>query len=228
MTHPAPEGSEGLSQPKAESFVDWFNINSRLITIGAIVVGLIGLGYWIVVRTEANATINADKQLLVAKQSLQAGNAPLAETDLKKVYDKYAKKAAGAEAGLLLAQIRLEKGDYPGAVTLLKELSGKASTGPDAAAIAGLTGDALSQLDKHAEAAAEYERASGLTPLTNEKQFWQSKAGRAQLSAGKTAEARTIFNALAAQTDNEGLSTEARVRLGELSVGAGPAVVEKK
>ena len=218
MTHPISETGTASTQPKAESFLDWFHINSRWITIGAIVVAVVAFGVWFVQRKNLNEEISADRQLVVAKQSLQSGNAPLAEADLKKVADKYSDKAAGAEAGLLLAQVKFERGDYAGAVTSLRELSTKVTSGPNAASVRGLMGDALSQLDKPADAAAEYEKAAAATTMPNEKSLWQAKAARAYLAAGKTAEARKLFEILAAQSDNEAVSTEAHVRLGELSM----------
>ncbi|MEO8623366.1 MAG: hypothetical protein ABI625_19975 [bacterium] len=101
MTHPISE-TGAAAQPKAESFVDWFQINSRLVSIGAIVVVAIAFGVWFVQRTALNETISADKQLLTAKQSLNSGNAPLAEADLKKVADKYGDKPAGPRQRNLL------------------------------------------------------------------------------------------------------------------------------
>ncbi|MEO8334223.1 MAG: tetratricopeptide repeat protein [bacterium] len=218
MTHPISEPGTESSQPKAESFLDWFHINSRWITIGSIVVAVVAFGVWFVQRKNLNETISADRQLVVAKQSLQSGNSPLAEADLKKVADRYPDKAAGAEAGLLLAQVKFERGDYAGAATGLRELTTKVPTGPNAASIRGLLGDANAQLDKPADAAVEYEKAAAATAMQNEKSFWQSKAARAYLSAGKTAEAKKLFEVLATQTDNEAVSTEAHVRLGELAM----------
>lgn len=220
MTHPI-DGSIDV-QPKAESFVDWFNINSRWITIAAVVAGLGMFGYWFVERTAMNETINSDKQLLVAKQSLNSGNIPLAEADLKKVADKYGDKPAGAEAGMLLAQTRMDRGDYQGALTILVDLTKKVSSGPNAASVNGLRADALSQLDRYADAAANYEKAAELTIMPNEKGFWLTKAARAHMLNNQPAAARKILEGLAAQTDNPALSTEARVRLGELAAGAKP------
>ena len=220
MTHPI-DGSID-PQPRAESFVDWFNINSRWITIGAVAVGIGAFGYWFVERTKLNETINSDKQLLVAKQSLNSGNIPLAEADLKKVADKYADKPAGAEAGMLLAQTRMDRGDYQGALTILVDLAGKVTSGPNASSVQGLRADALSQLERYADAAASYEKAAELTNMPNEKGFWLTKAARAQMLGNKPDAARKILDGLAAQTENEALATEARVRLGELSAGAKP------
>lgn len=218
MTHPISETGTAASQPKAESFLDWFHINSRWITIGAIVVAVVAFGVWFVQRKNLNETISADRQLVVAKQSLQSGNVPLAEADLKKVADKYPDKSAGAEAGLLLAQVKFDRADYTGAAASLRDLSTKVPTGPNSASIIGLLGDALSQLAKPADAAVEYEKAAAATTMPNEKSFWQAKAARAYLTAGKTTEARKLFEVLAAQTQNEAISTEAHVRLGEIAM----------
>ncbi|MDQ2668100.1 MAG: tetratricopeptide repeat protein, partial [Gemmatimonadota bacterium] len=179
MTHPLSDGEATATQPRAESFVDWFHINSRLISVGAIVVVAIGFGMWFVQRTALNETISADKQLLTAKASLNSRNLPLAESDLKKVADKYPKRPAGVEAGLLLGQLRLEKGDYQGAASELEGLSSKVSSGPGASAIRGLLGDAKAQLSKPADAAVEYEKAATLAEGPGEKSFWRAKAARA-------------------------------------------------
>ncbi|MEP6731644.1 MAG: tetratricopeptide repeat protein [bacterium] len=222
MTHPISETGTPSSQPRAESFVDWFHVNSRWITIGAIAVAVALFVVWFVERTNLNETISADKQLTVAKQSLNAGNAPLAEADLKKVADKYGDKSAGAEAGMLLATLRIERGDYANALTGLRELSAKVGAGPNAAGIHGLMGDTQAQLEKPADAAVEYEKAAAATTMPNEKTFWQSKAARAYLGAGNTAAARKLYDSLAALTDNEAVATEAHVRLGEMATGGKP------
>jgi predicted negative regulator of RcsB-dependent stress response len=219
MTTPIIDPNDPVSQPKAESFVDWFHINSRAITIGAAVVVVAGFGAWFVQREKLNETINSDRQLMQAKQSLNSQNQALAESDLKKVVDKYGDRPAGLEAGLLLAQLKFEKGDFAGAAASLKDLSGKVGNGPSAAQVNGLLGDALSQQSKPAEAAAEYEKAAGATTMANEKNFWLSKAAAAYMTAQKIPEAKKLYEGLAAQSDNQALSTEAHLRLGELTLG---------
>lgn len=222
MTSPDTGSPTQVRQPKAESFLDWFHVNSRLVTAGAVIVLAAAAGAWYYQTAKTQKLQNADKQLLLAKQSLAPGNAnlPLAESDLKKVADRYAGTPAGTEAGMLLAQLKLEKGDNQGAVTYLQELTGKLSTGPNAAAVRGLLGDAYAQLDKPAEAAAEYEKAAGLTQMPNEKAFLLSKAGHAYMAAGKHQEARRVWEGLAANQDSPALAAEAKVRLGELVAGA--------
>lgn len=211
------------TEPKAESFLDWFRINTRIVTIAAVVVAAAVFGFWFYNRSNVLKAENADRRLLAAKQSLNSGNLPLAQSDLKKVADQYAGTSAGAEAGMLLAQVKLEQNDNQGAATTLRELAAKNETGPYATSIRALLGDALSQLGKPAEAAAEYERASTLTQAPNERALLLAKIGRAYTAAGNTAKAREAWEALANQSDAPSMATEARVRLGELlATGAKP------
>ena len=205
-----------VREPKAESFLDWFRINSRLVTAAAAVVIAVAFGVWFYNRSQVLKNENADKKLLAAKQSLTSGNVPLAQSDLKRVADQYPGTSAGAEAGMLLAQVRLDQGDNQGAVTALKALLEKNGSGPYTASIRSLLADAYVQLDKPADAAAEYERAALATTMPNERALLLAKIGRAYLAAGKKDKAREAWEALAAQQDNPQLAAEARVRLGEL------------
>jgi predicted negative regulator of RcsB-dependent stress response len=214
MTTPTMDAP--AEQPKAESFLDWFRINSRLVTIATVVVAAAAFGFWFYNRSAVLKAENADRKLLAAKQSLGSGNLPLAQSDLKKVADQYPSTSAGVEAGMLLAQTKLEQGDYQGAVTALKDLTAKNESGPYATPLRALLGDAYSQLGKYAEAAAEYGRAALATQAPNERALLLAKIGRVETAAGNVAKARQAWESLANQNDNAGLAAEARVRLGEL------------
>jgi predicted negative regulator of RcsB-dependent stress response len=218
MTTPDTGAPAPQRQPKAESFLDWFHINSRMISIASVAVLAALGGAWYYTTAKTRKLENADKQLLLAKQSLAPGNPnpQLAEADLKNVAARYSGTPAGAEAGLIYAQLQLEKGNNQGAVTYLQSLANDVKSGPNAAAIRSLLGDAQAQLGKPAEAAAEYERAAGLTEMPNEKAFLMSKAGHAFMAAEKHQDARRIWESLAANQESPGLAAEARVRLGEL------------
>jgi predicted negative regulator of RcsB-dependent stress response len=221
MTHPIAEGATTADdRPRAEGFLDWFNINSRWIGIGAVAVLAALFVAWYIARDKAVKNQNADKQLLAAKQSFASGNAQLAESDLQRVADRYSKTSAGVEAGLLLGQLKMEKGDYQGAATYLQKFASSQGSGPNAAAARNLLGDALSQLNKPADAAAEYERAAGLTTMPSEKAFLLSKAGHAYMAGDKRPEATRIWQALATQADNQAVAAEAQVRLGELAAAS--------
>ena len=227
MTTPISESTAAASQPKAESFVDWFHVNSRVISFASGAVLLVAFGVWFVQRTSLNASINADKMLQVAKQSLNSGNAPLAEADLKKVVDKYSEKPAGTEAGVLLAQMHMDKGDYKAAIATLQDVTRKAGNDEGSASAVALLGDANMQLEKPADAAAFYQRATNMTPLRSQKNYFMAKAARAYLAAGSTAAAREILEALANQSDNDAAVVEARIRLGELEARLGTKATSK-
>ena len=205
-----------IREPKPESFLDWFRINSRLVGAAVAVVVAVAFGFWFYNRSAVLKAENADRKLLAAKQSLGSGNLPLAQSDLKKVADQYPSTSAGVEAGMLLAQVKLEGADYQGAVTTLKELAAKHESGPYATPLRSLLGDAYSQLGKYAEAAAEYNRAALATQAPNERALLLAKIGRVETAAGNTAKAREAWESLANQNDNAVLAAEARVRLGEL------------
>jgi outer membrane protein assembly factor BamD (BamD/ComL family) len=123
-----------MREPRATSFVDWFHVNSRWVAIGAAVVAIAAGVAWYIPHQRALASQNADRMLLDAKRSLNSGNAQLAESDLRKVADRYAGSPSGIEAGLLVGQLHLQKDEAPAAVTYLQGLVGKVGTGPDAAA----------------------------------------------------------------------------------------------
>ena len=220
MTTPISETT--ASQPKAESFVDWFHINSRIIGYAAGGVVAVLFGIWFVQRTSLNATINSDKMLQTAKQSLNSGNAQLAEADLKKVVVKYAAKPAGTEAAVLLAQLQMSKGDYQAAVAGLQDIAKQAGNDASTAAAVALLGDAYMQMAKPADAAANYQKASGMTPLHGQKNYYMAKAARAWIEAANPGQAREDLEFLANQSINDASVVEARVRLGELVARVGP------
>ena len=214
MTTPTLEAP--IREPKAESFLDWFRINSRLVGAAVAVVVAVAFGFWFYNRSAVLKAENADKKLLAAKQSIGSGNMPLAQSDLKKVADQYGGTGAGAEAGMLLAQLKMDQGDNQGAVTVLTDMVHKFPSGPYAASVRALLGDAYEQLGKPAEAAAEYEKAALATALPNERALLMSKLGRAWAAAGKTDKARLTWESLAAQQSSPSMAAEARIRLGEL------------
>ena len=123
---------------------------------------------------------NADKKLLAAKQSLGSGNMPLAQSDLKKVADQYPETSAGAEAGMLLAQLKLEQGDNQGAVTSLKELTAQDRVGP----VRGARSARSSATPTRSSASLPKRQPSTSRPRwrrrcrTSGRCCWRSSAGR--------------------------------------------------
>ncbi len=204
-----------VASDRGRDFMDWFQINSRYIGIGAAVVAVAAAGYWFYLRSQQIKTVNAERSLMQAEQSLQSGNAALATSDLQRVVTRYKGTSAGTEAAMLLAQTDYNAGKYQDGVKVLEEVSGK--TGGSEASLQSLIGDGYSQLGKTADAAKAYERAADAAEFDTERAYYRAKAARSYASAGNVNEAKRIWSQLATDEKAQAVAAEARVRLAELT-----------
>lgn len=201
----------------AQSVIDWFQINSRFLSIGAVVVVVAAAGYWFWTRSAELRAANADKMLVNAKQSLASGNMPLAQSDLQKIVDKYGGTRPGVEAAMLLATTDYDQKKYPDGIKVLDEVVGNRAASPMQSQIYALIGDGYSQEKKLADAAKSYEKAADATDYPAEKAYNQAKAARTYAQAGDSASARRTWGLLV-DSKVGGVAAEAKVRLAELSV----------
>src|SRR5437773_12106000 len=95
----SPKDSDELAD-RAQTIIDWTRINSRALSIGAMIVVVAGLGYWFYLRSQQIRAANADKALLAARESMDKGNLPLAQSDLQKVVARYETTPAGLQAAM--------------------------------------------------------------------------------------------------------------------------------
>jgi len=202
---------------RTQSFADWLQINSRAVTIGFVVLALGGAGYWFYLRSAEIKRTNAERGLNQAKQSLSAGNAALAQSDLQKVADRYKGTTAGAQAAILLAQIDFDQAKFPDGLKALEPYHSSRSAGPMTSSIWSLTGDGQLASGKPGDAAESYRKAAESTELPGERAMHLTKAARSLSLAGKDAEAKVIWQQLVDDPDAAVVQTEARVRLGELN-----------
>jgi predicted negative regulator of RcsB-dependent stress response len=202
---------------RAQTLLDWTKLNSRIVTTAAVVVFLAAVGYWFYVRSRQIQTVNAERALLSAKQSMGAGNLPLAQTDLQKVVSRYGSTPAGVEASLLLAQVDYDQGKAQDGIDALKKASGSSAAGGMEPTLRSMIGDGYLQLAKPGDAAREYEAAAGVSRLDNERLLYRAKAARAYTAAGDTSKARHLWEELRDDPKAASVASEARVRLGELS-----------
>lgn len=210
MPTPQPIEEEGWT------FIDWIQANTRAVTIGAAVVVVGALGLWFYQRSGELKRLNAERQLNQAKQSLAAGNAPLAQTDLQRVATRYQGTPAGAQAAMVLAQMQYDEGKFNEGIQTLQPLADR--SGPNQANVLSLIGDGQLATGNAEEAARTYRRAAEATKLPGENAVYRSKAAKALMAAGKTAEARQAWQELADDPNAEIVHAEAQIRLGELSV----------
>jgi predicted negative regulator of RcsB-dependent stress response len=199
---------------RTESIFDWLHVNSRLVTIAAVVVALVGVGGWLYTRAQAGKELRAAQTLQRAEQSMGQGNIPLAQTDLEKLVSTQRGTAGAAQGAMLLAQVHYDKGEYQKGIDALMK-SGAASKEFEAPAEA-LIGDGFSQLGKYAEAAAHYRKAAEVTRFQNDRDGYLAEAARNFAAAKDTTQARQLWEEVL-KNGNSVWASEARIRLGELT-----------
>ena len=204
-----------VASDRGRDLMDWFQVNSRYVGAAAAVLAVAAAGYWFYLRSQQIKTINAERSLVQAEQSLQSGNTALATSDLQRVATRYKGTAAGTEAAMLLAQTQYNAGKYQDGVKVLEEVSGKA--GSSEASLQSLIGDGYSQLGKAADAAKAYERAADASEFDTERAYYRAKAARSYTSAGNVNDAKRIWSQLATDEKAQAVAAEARVRLAELN-----------
>ena len=212
-----PQQTIETETTKTQSFGEWIAANSRLVGIGAVLVTLAAVGYWYYLRSAEIKRLNAERGLNQAKQSMSAGNAALAESDLQKVAVRYKGTIAGAQAAMLLAQLDFDRGKYAEGLKVLDSYQAATAARANLAAVWSLTGDGQLAAGKPDDAANSYRKAAEAVSLPGESAIYLSKSARALMLAGKDAEALKIWEKLATDPNALPVRNEALVRIGELS-----------
>lgn len=205
------------TEERLESITDWLKSNPRLTATALGVVVAFGIGGWLYTRAQAGKEMRAEQALRRAEQTVASGNAPLAQTDLQKLVRDYRGTTGAAQGAMLLAQLHFQKGEWQAAVDALEK--SEAGREEFQAPVEGMLGDAYSQLNKPADAAAHYRKAAELSRFEGERDMFLADAARHLAAANDTAGALQIWQDLAKKERSE-LAAEARLRVGELSAKA--------
>jgi predicted negative regulator of RcsB-dependent stress response len=198
--------------------LDWFRVRTRFLTVGAAVIAAAGIAYWFYTRSAQIKSSRAEQSLLQAKQAVVQGNTALAQNDLHGILRRYGSTRPGVEAGLVLAEIHYEKGEFQKGIDVLRGILGKSAAESSVAKIHALIGDGELQLGKADDAAQSYQRAADQARFDGARAFYAARRARTLMAAGKAAEARKAWEELASAPWGESVAPEARVRLGELEV----------
>lgn len=182
----------------------------------AIAAGLFGWSLLSKNRVEQDAA----QQLLEARSAFEAKNWALAASELARITENYSGTRAADEGTLLLAQVRLLQGQGQQAIAVLKDFAPGARKDYRAQAY-GLLGAAYENIARPAEAAVAYHTASDAAQFEFLKAQFLSDAGRAHVAALDTAQALQAYRRIVKDFDKSAQVQEARVRLGELTKGAG-------
>src|SRR5687768_10384853 len=87
---------------RTDSILFWIQRHTRQISIAGVILLIAAAGVWIFMRTQRSEEQRAEQMLNQARQSIAAGNAALAQSDLDKVVKRYPDTSAGRQAVLLL------------------------------------------------------------------------------------------------------------------------------
>ena len=197
----------------------WYRDRNRLLAAGGGVVALIALAGWFVISSNKRKEEFAARSLNQARAAAEAGNLPLASSELQKLIQTYKGTDAASEAFITLNQVRLVNGQSELAVVGLRDYIASKPEAKYLAPAYGLLGAALENSKKFAEAAEAFSNASMSADVDYLKARYLIDAGRAYREAGKTAESIAAYRTVIQKYPKSPSFTEAQVRLAELTGG---------
>ena len=218
----APATSSAAIQrnaPLSDRFGDWIKRHRTVsLWIGAAILLAVGLFLW-TQSTKGRSQDIASRDLQNARFAFESQNLPLAASGLSRIIENYSGTNAAEESRLLLANVRLLQGQPQQAIEVLRDYAPGAGRAYRAQAY-GLLGAAYENLGRFQEAAGAYDAGVEAAQLDFLKAQMLSDAARAWVAAGDTAKAIRNYQRILKDFADEGIATEARVRLGEITKGA--------
>ena len=180
---------------------------------------LLGVAAWLVWTSGRRKEEFAARSLNQARATAEAGNLPLASSELQRLIETYRGTDAATEAVITLNQVRMVNGQSELAAVGLRDFLAKKPSEKYLAPAYGLLGTALENSKRPAEAAEAFNNASKSADLDYLKARYLIDAGRSYRSAGKTSEAEAAYREVIQKHPKSSSFTEAQVRLAELTDG---------
>jgi predicted negative regulator of RcsB-dependent stress response len=210
------------TEERTESIYDWFQLHTREAVWAGAVVAVLAVGGWFYLRSKELKETRAEKAYFDAERSVAAGNLPLAESDLRKMIERYDGTSSAIEARLQLAQVMYDQGKYQQGVDELKQKEGSLDSDKNYGSSVHLViAGGLEQLKKFKEAGSEYEQAAKAARFDADRERYLALAATAYAAGGDTAKSVSLWTDLG--KDSKGtVAGEARLRLGELTAAAEP------
>jgi predicted negative regulator of RcsB-dependent stress response len=214
MTNPSIPGKQRFGADE-ESLTEWFLVHKREVAWAVVALAIVVLGYWYYERSQALKAQRGESAYFQARQSVAAGNLPLAVSDLQKVIARYEGTRAGAQASLSLAQVLFDQKKFKEGIDVLKKAEASKAPADFKPSVHVLEAAGYEELKDFVAAAEQYKRAAKETRFPADKAQYQAAAAMDYMAAGKTEEARAIWTELA-RDETGPLAAEAKVRLGEV------------
>jgi TolA-binding protein len=203
----------------ATTTTPWYRDRNRQLAAAAVAVAVVALIAWFVVSSGRRKEEFAARSLNQARAAAEAGNLPLASSELQKVIQTYKGTDAANEAVITLNQVRMVNGQSELAAVGLKDFLAAKPDPKYAAPASGLLGAALENSQKWSDAGQAFSSASKAADLPYLKARYLVDAGRAYREGGKTQEAIAVYREIIEKYPKTTSMTEAQVRLAELTDG---------
>ncbi|MEO7985456.1 MAG: tetratricopeptide repeat protein [Gemmatimonadales bacterium] len=212
----APSTRETTGRP---SPAPWYRDRNRQIAVAAIVAALAALVVWFVIASARRKEDFAARSLSEARATAEAGNLPLASSELQKVIQTYKGTDAASEALITLNQVRLINGQGELAAVGLRDFLASNPPKQFQAPANGLLGAALENSRKWSDAGDAFSHASDVADLDYLKARYLIDAGRTYTLGGKKDKAAAAYRTIIEKYPKSTSLTEAKVRLAELTGG---------
>jgi outer membrane protein assembly factor BamD (BamD/ComL family) len=197
----------------------WYRERPRLLIGGLVLVAAALIVTWFVVASGKRKEEFAGRSLNQARAAAEAGNLPLASSELQKLITAYRGTDAAREAVITLNQIRLINGQSELAAVGLREFLASNPPPQYVTPAQGLLGASLENAKRYADAGQAYMQASNSAQVDYLKAQYLVDAGRAYREGGKTEEATRAYRTVVEKFSSSPSLTEAQVRLAELTDG---------
>jgi len=208
---------EPASQPAAGP--PWYVKHQRALMAVAGLIAAAAIIGWFVLASGKRKEQFAARSLNQARAAAEAGNLPLASSELQRLITTYKGTDAAHEAAITLNQVRMVNGQSELAAVGLRDF---VATKPPAKYLApayGLLGAALENSKRWADAGSAFMQASAAAEVPYLKATYLVDAGRAYREAGRTTEAAKAYRTILEEYAETPSFTEAQVRLAELTGG---------
>jgi outer membrane protein assembly factor BamD (BamD/ComL family) len=197
----------------------WYQDRQRYLLAALIVLAAAAIVGWFVVASERRKEQFAGRSLNQARAAAEAGNLPLASSELQRLITTYKGTDAASEAVITLNQVRMVNGQSELAAVGLREFLATKPAAKYVAPANGLLGAALENSKRWIEAANAYTQASNAAEVPYLKASYLLDAGRAYRQAGRTQDAVRAYRTILEKYPDSPSFTEAQVRLAELTSG---------
>ncbi|MDF3052186.1 MAG: Tetratricopeptide repeat-like domain [Geminicoccaceae bacterium] len=197
----------------------WYQNRQRHLIAGVAILAVLALVAWFVIASGKRKEEFAARSLNQARVAAEAGNLPLASSELQKLISAYQGTDAANEAVITLNQVRMINGQNELAVVGLREFLDRKPPEQYRTPASGLLAAALENSKRWVEAGNAYIQAANGAEVEYLKAKYLVDAGRAFREGGKTEDAVRAYRTVLEKYPKSASVTEAQVRLAEITDG---------